>query len=220
MSDIDQILYPTVLTSLREDVPPVQCIVWKGGEEYESITFDKVYPFDTIDDIKRLICAHYENDPAFIPRFTFVGVPLGEAAYSDAQPTRDSVYIPLDWLWFPTETNDPTKTYILNSPRKALTEPDMRFVSSDGSYASPNYEPRGRSTIEEVFSNPRTGFFQVKRSCRIPMTFITGNSMPSSKYRFTKFRLFSLCFTKNLILRPNSISSSMASYGPSTLTYG
>ncbi len=157
MSDIDQILYPTVLTSLREDVPPVQCIVWKGGEDYESITFDKVYPFDTIDDLKRLVCAYYENDPSFIPRFTFIGVPLGDAAYSDATPTLQSTYIPLDWLWFPTDTNDPKMTYILNNPRKTMTEPDLRFISSDGSYASPNYEPRGRSTVEEVFLKPRDG---------------------------------------------------------------
>ena len=54
MSDIEQILYPTVLSSLRENTPPVKCIVWKGGDEYEVIQFDKVYPFDTIDDIKRL----------------------------------------------------------------------------------------------------------------------------------------------------------------------
>ena len=53
MSDIEQILYPTVLSSLREDIPPVQCIIWKGGDEYEVITFDKVYPFDTIDDVKK-----------------------------------------------------------------------------------------------------------------------------------------------------------------------
>jgi gliding motility-associated-like protein len=52
MSDIDQILYPTVLTSLREETPPVQCIVWKGRDDYEVIQFDKVYPFDTIDDIR------------------------------------------------------------------------------------------------------------------------------------------------------------------------
>jgi hypothetical protein len=157
MSDIEQILYPTVLSSLREDTPPVQCIVWKGGDEYESIQFDKVYPFDTIDDIKRLICNHYESDPAFIPRFTFVGVPLGEAAYSEEKPTMDSTYIPLDWLWFPTDSNDPKMTYVLNNPRKVLLEPDLRFVSSDGSYASPNYEPRGRSTIEDVFLKPREG---------------------------------------------------------------
>ena len=155
MSDIDQILYPTVLSSLREDTPPVKCIVWKGGDKYESIQFDEVYPFDTIDDIKRMICNHYEKDPAFIPRFTFVGVPL-DNAYSEELPTIDSItYIPLDWLWYPPGRNDPRSTYILKSPLKVLTEPDLRFVSSDGSYASPNYEPRGRSTIEQVFLKPR-----------------------------------------------------------------
>ena len=59
MSDIEQILYPTVLTSFREDVPPVQCIIWKGEDNYETIEFDKVYPFDTIEDIKRMICTYY-----------------------------------------------------------------------------------------------------------------------------------------------------------------
>jgi hypothetical protein len=157
MSDIEQIIYPTVLSSLREDTPPVQCIVWKGGDDYEVITFNKVYPFDTIDDIKRMICTYYENDSAFIPRFTFVGVPLGEEAYSEEIPTMDTSYIPLDWLWYPNGTNDPKMTFILNNPRKILLNPDMRFVTSDGSYSSPNYEPRGRSTIEQVFLKPRSG---------------------------------------------------------------
>ena len=156
MSDIEQILYPTVLTSLREDTPPVKCIVWKGKDEYETIEFNKVYPFDTIDDIKRMICNHYAGDNAFIPRFTFVGVPLN-APYSEENPTIAATYIPLDWLWFPSDSNDPKMTYILSSPRKVLTQPDMRFISSDGSYASPNYEPRGRSTIENVFLKPREG---------------------------------------------------------------
>ena len=40
-SDIEQILYPTVLSNLRENVPPVQCIIWKGNDEYELIEFDK-----------------------------------------------------------------------------------------------------------------------------------------------------------------------------------
>ena len=89
MSDIEQILYPTVLTSLREDTPPVKCIVWKGKDEYETIEFNKVYPFDTIDDIKRMICNHYEGDSAFIPRFTFVGVPLNDP-YSEEIPSAAS----------------------------------------------------------------------------------------------------------------------------------
>jgi hypothetical protein len=156
MSDIEQILYPTVLTSLREDTPPVKCIVWKGKDKYETIEFNKVYPFDTIDDIKRMICNHYEGDTGFIPRFTFVGVPLNEP-YSEENPSVAATYVPLDWLWFPSDSNDPKMTYILNNPRKVLTQPDMRFISSDGSYASPNYEPRGRSTIESVFLKPRNG---------------------------------------------------------------
>jgi hypothetical protein len=157
MSDIDQILYPTVLTSLREVTPPVNCIVWKGENDYEVIQFDKVYPFDTIDDIKRLICHHYSSDPAFIPRFTFVGVPLGDNAYSEETPALDSKYIPIDWLWFPQNTNDPKMTYILNNPIKTLVEPDLRFVTTDGSFSSPGKELRGRSTIEQVFLKPRDG---------------------------------------------------------------
>ena len=138
MSDIEQILYPTVLYSLHEDIPPVKCIIW-NGDDYETITFDKVYPFDTIDDIKRMICTHYK-DNAFIPRFMFVGVP---------QDTKNTTYIPADYLWYPNGTNDPKLTYILKNPRKL--ESDLRFVSSDGSWASPNIEPRGRSSIEQVF---------------------------------------------------------------------
>ena len=109
-SDIEQILYPTILSSLRENVPPVQCMIWKGGEEYDMITLDEVYPFDTVDDIKRLISASYENDATFLPRFTFVGIPLGDAAYEETVPSLDTTYHPIDYLWYPNGTNDATMT--------------------------------------------------------------------------------------------------------------
>lgn len=160
-SDIEQILYPTILSSLRENVPPVQCMIWKGGEDYDMITFEEVYPFDTVDDIKRLICAFYENDPTFLPRFTFVGIPLDDAAYEETMPGLDTRYHPIDYLWYPNGTNDPTKTYELKHPLYALTHPDMRFVTSNGAYNSPNREVRGRSIIEEVFLTPRNGRFPI-----------------------------------------------------------
>ena len=151
MSDIDQILYPTLLSSLRDNMPPVNCIIWKG-DKYEKVSFE-MYPFDTIDDIKRMICNHY-RDPQFIPRFMFVGVPLGDSGES---VNLEQTYVPIDYLWYPNGTNDPKKTYILNNPIKTLTKPDMRFISSDGSWASPNNDYRGRSSIEQVFLKPRQG---------------------------------------------------------------
>ena len=157
-SDINQILYPEPLSNLRENVPPVQCFIWKGGKKYDSIRFDKVYPFDTIDDIKRMICASYENDATFLPRFMFVGVPVGDAAYDDKNFELDTLYLPIDYLWYPNGTNDPKQTYRLKHPSRVIgSEPDNRFVTSDGSYASPNCEFRGRSTIEDVFLKPRDG---------------------------------------------------------------
>ena len=149
-SVIDQIIFPRLLGTLREDIPPVQCIIWKGGKSYETITFDNIYPFDTIDTIKRMLCA---KDPSLIPRFTFVGVPINDP-YSDQHPNLNETYIPINYLWYPSGTNDIVKTYILNHPVKTLSEPDLRFVSN-GSYASPNYEVRGRSSIEQVFLKPR-----------------------------------------------------------------
>jgi len=140
MSVIDQIRLPEVLPSLQEDIPPVKCIVWKG-DNFETITFDNIYPFDTIDDIKRMICTYYK-DNAFIPKFMFVGIQMDSESY-----------IPIDYLWYPNGTNDPKMVYILKNPIKLET--DMRFVSSNGSWASPNRESRGRSTIEQVFLKNR-----------------------------------------------------------------
>jgi hypothetical protein len=160
-SDIEHILYPTILSSLRENVPPVQCKIWKGGNEYDTITFNEVYPFDTVDDIKRLICAYYKDDATFLPRFTFVGIPLDDAVYQTTNPTIDTTYHAIDYLWYPNGTNDPTKTYALQHPLRTLTQPDMRFVTSSGAYASPNREVRGRSIVEEVFLKPNDNQFPV-----------------------------------------------------------
>ena len=154
-SDIDHILYPSVLPSLREDMPPVHCMIWKGGNDYETITFDQVYPFDTVDHIKRLICHHYQGDSTFIPRFLFVGVPRENTYAAESQPTLATTYISIDYLWFPNGTNDTRNTYFLKNP--VQFKADTRFVTSDGSYASPNYVVRGRSTLEQVFLIPSAG---------------------------------------------------------------
>jgi hypothetical protein len=76
----------------------------------------------------------------------------------------DSItYYPIDYLWYPMGTNDPTKRYKLSSPLKAIVsqERDKRFTSPSGAYTSPNYEYLGRSTLEHVFLNPREGKYPI-----------------------------------------------------------
>ena len=155
---MDQLLYPSMLSDLYEKIPPVQCMIWKGGKEYERITLDNVYPFDTIYTIKHMIYTALKNDPQFLPRFTFVGVAMGDQAYSLEAPITEQVrYLPIDYLWYPSGSNDPNQTYQLFHPAYTATHPDDRFVKEDGMYASPNYEVMGRSTIEDVFLKNREG---------------------------------------------------------------
>lgn len=151
-SEIDQLFSPQLLSSFREGLPPVQCMIWRGRDQYDTITLDRIYPFDTIDTIKRMICAKFSDDRSFVPRFTFVGIPINEVA-----PTIETTYLPIDYLWYSNESHDPSHTHILAHPLKAMTEGDERFVTSDGSFSSPNYELRGRSTIEDVLLHPYDG---------------------------------------------------------------
>ena len=155
---MDQLLYPSMLSDLYEKIPPVQCMIWKGGKEYERISLEGVYPFDTIYTIKHMISVYFKNDPSFLPRFTFVGVPMGDQAYSLEPPSTEQVrYLPIDYLWYPSGSNDPNQTYQLFHPAYTATHPDDRFVKEDGMYASPNYEVMGRSTMEDVFLKNREG---------------------------------------------------------------
>ena len=164
-SEIDHILHPKVLRSLHQRIPPVHCIIWKGGNRYDTVILDRqtdtqIYPFDTIDTIKRMLCYRFRQDSAFIPRFLFVGVSQ-ENPESKEFPTEDTTYLPIDYLWYPPGSNDPTQPYYLKHPLKALREGDDRFVTRQGSFTSPNYDNRGRTMMEDVFLKPSGGTLPV-----------------------------------------------------------
>jgi hypothetical protein len=147
--DIEQLLNPGFLTSFRENMPPVQCIIWKGGEVYQTIRFDTMFPFDQLDDIKRMICTSFPGNSNFHPKFMFVGIPLGDESESGANPTLESQYIPLDYLWYPQGSEMASRDiFILRSPRRSLIRPDSRFSTPDGTFPPVNLSQRGRSTIE------------------------------------------------------------------------
>jgi len=152
-SEIDQLFSPQLLSSFREDLPPVQCMIWKGKDEYVTITLDHIYTFDTIDTIKRMICAKYSSDRSFVPRFTFVGIPQND----DSSPNMATTYLPIDYLLFSNESHEPSDAHVLAHPLKAMMEGDERFVASDGSFTAPNYELRGRSTVEDILYRPYDG---------------------------------------------------------------
>lgn len=158
--DIDKIITPGILTNLHDDMPPVTCIVWKGGEEYETIILDTLYPFDTIDQLKRVICTYYKDIPYFIPKYIFIGVPTGGSGTNIAEqalPTLKTVYLAVDYLWFPAGRTEARDTIILNNPRQSVIYTDPRFSTADGSFPPYSYSPRGRSTIEDIFIRPREG---------------------------------------------------------------
>ena len=150
--DIDRLLSPSILSSLHEDIPPVECVVWMGKDRYETIEI-KAYPFDTLDMIKFMICERY---PAFHPRYLFVGIPN-----EDAPPSQSTTYLPLDYLWYSSQTQSVRETHSLYHPIKSIEQGDDWFVTADGSYASPIMEMRGRSTIEDVFLKPSGGYIPV-----------------------------------------------------------
>jgi putative multiple sugar transport system ATP-binding protein len=88
-SDIKQILYPEALSNLRENVPPVQCFIWKGrggDDEYDMIELE-VYPFDTIEDIKRNISL------ASLKSFVSMGLVNNNEEFKKASEYRDSMNI-------------------------------------------------------------------------------------------------------------------------------
>jgi hypothetical protein len=157
-SDINQLLHPQLLPDLREDSPPVQVILWNGATRYETIVFEEeLYPFDTLEQIKRMICHAKKGDPRYTPNFLFVGVPVGDRGYTDEEPSLDDMYVPMDFLWYPIGSNQVRDAFLLKHPVKTLSEPDYRFVGEDGSYSSPNYESRARTTMEQAFLKPREG---------------------------------------------------------------
>ena len=159
MTTIQELLFkPTILNSLRQNLPPVTCIVWKGNDDYDTITLDNVYPFDTMEDIKRMICTYYNQDennsnPIFHPNFLFVGIPMGEKALEESNPELDTLYHALDFLWYPQKVKDIKDTHTLKNPVTNLRQPDDFFFTSDGLWSSPGIEIRSRSTIDHVFLN-------------------------------------------------------------------
>jgi hypothetical protein len=145
-ADIEQLIRPTALTSFRGEMAPVICNIWQGGDSFKKVVLDKVYPFDTVENIKRIICTRYKDDAAFIPRFVFMGIKVEERTY-----------LPAEYYLYPIDkdSNETRNTMILKDPRDSLESADPRFVTPDGSFPPIIVKPHGRSTLEDMYLNVR-----------------------------------------------------------------
>lgn len=145
-----EILNPKLLTSLKDSLEPIQCIVWKGGK-YEKISFD-LYPFDTLETLKRNISTHYKDIPYFHINYIFVGIPLGWE--KNTEPTIDTRYLPADYYWIRSAERGGTNVDLSN-PRKSILKPDKQFITPDGSFPELLLENLGKGTIEDVILKER-----------------------------------------------------------------
>lgn len=148
ISDINKLLHPTILTSFKGNLPPVHVKLWLGGEDFEDIVLENLYPFDTIETIKRALYV-VKDDINCLPNFIFLGIPLGGREAGET-PTADTSYFAADYLWYPSGVKTIDKTITLQSPIKSLSEKDTRFVLYDGSLAPLGMASRARTMLEDV----------------------------------------------------------------------
>jgi hypothetical protein len=106
LADIEQLLHPTVMDSLRDAMAPVQCRVWTGDDEFDEFEITTLFPFDTLDTLKRTISLEYKDDTRFLPPFLFVGLEY-----------EGNVFLPLEYIWYPQGVQKASRMIYLPDPR-------------------------------------------------------------------------------------------------------
>uniref|UniRef100_A0A6C0K453 Uncharacterized protein n=1 Tax=viral metagenome TaxID=1070528 RepID=A0A6C0K453_9ZZZZ len=149
LTDINQLLHPTLIDSLQESMPPVSCRMWLGEDEFEDFELT-LFPFDTLDTLKRTISLEYKGDVQFLPSCLFVGMEY-----------EGDVFLPLEYIWYPQGTQRASRMIYLPDPRLAMREPVKEFVTRGGGVPSPAANSRGRTTIEDVFGDEGIPTLQV-----------------------------------------------------------
>ena len=150
LADIEQLLHPTVIDSLRDGMAPVQCRVWRGDDDFDEIELSTLFPFDTLDTLKRSISLEYKDDTRFLPPFLFVGLEY-----------EGEVFLPLEYIWYPQGVQKASRMIYLPDPRSTGTTPIKEFVVRGGGVPTPAANPRGRTTIEDVFGSEGVPVLQV-----------------------------------------------------------
>ena len=136
--DLDQLLKPALLENFHGSLPPVRCIVHRAEGEPEAFDITP-YPFDTLDGLKQLIMTRLTpgDSNEYLPPYTFVGI----------RDERTKAYQPLDYVWFKPGPMVASFSVKLPPPGRSVPE----FSTPDGNLPPLKREPRGRTTIEDLF---------------------------------------------------------------------
>jgi hypothetical protein len=139
LEEIDALFDPQIVDSIKFK-SPVTCKIWKGGDLYETIILDSLYPFDTLDTLKQSISVLKPGDEHYLPQYLFIGIKI-----------EDSRYTPLDYTWYPPGVQDAKRMIYLPHPAAAMESPIGEFIVRGGGKPALVLNPRGRTMIEDLF---------------------------------------------------------------------
>ena len=141
-SYLDLIFRPPELESFYQGDYNVVLKIWRQGDEFETMEFNSLPGFFTIQDLKRLLYERKKTQE-YIPRFVFMGIPQNNP---DRAPYKGSKYYPADFLW----VRDKTESPILYSPLALMATTDARFVDVSGQWGVFKEYPHGGICLEEA----------------------------------------------------------------------
>jgi hypothetical protein len=141
-SDYERVFRPPDLESFYQGNFDVLLKIWRQGNEFETLSLGIVPGFYTIQDIKRLLYSR-KRSPEYIPRFVFIGIPVGNP---NVEPSKSTRYQAADFSWIRDNAEPPN----LQSPMATLSMPDPRFADATGQWGTYKENRREGVTLEEA----------------------------------------------------------------------
>ena len=152
MDAIGDLINPSLLPSLKNDYEIKVYIVRDPlRPPKEPIRLRSIFPFSTIEDVKREIWLHEDGDLDALPKFQFVGILRGNP-YEEEYPQTGQKYYAADSYYYDA-TDKPIQ---LKSPLELLrsgSEVDDRFVDTDGRLQPLKITKRDRTKLETIFQD-------------------------------------------------------------------
>lgn len=152
MDAIGDLINPSLLPSLKNDYELKVYIVRDPlRPPREPTKLRSIFPFSTIEDVKREIWLHEDGDLDALPKFQFVGILRGNP-YEEDYPQTGQKYYSADSYYYDA-TDRPIQ---LKSPLELLrsgTEVDDRFVDTDGRLQPLKITKRDRTKLETIFQD-------------------------------------------------------------------